>query len=245
MMHCLIVDDEQTSLDVLTHYISRTPVLKLVKAVTNPLEVLEIVNREKIDLVFLDIQMPEITGMDIARTIQDKCKIIITTAYHEFAVESYELQVADYLLKPVALPRFLKAVQRVLNLSHSTNASPPISLSLTDTIDHDYMYVKTEAKGKMQKINLSDIMYVEAMGNYVAIHHGGTKTIAFLNMKDIEVRLPQKYFTRVHKSFIVAINKIATVAGNSIILKGVDADIQLGDTYRKEFYSMMKQKLVE
>jgi two-component system, LytTR family, response regulator len=241
MIHCLIVDDEQTSLDVLIYYISRTPVLKLVKAVTNPMEVLEIVNREKIDLVFLDIQMPEVTGLDLARTIQDKCRIIITTAYHEFAVESYELQVADYLLKPVPLPRFLKAVQRVLNMSHH----PDMPLPPNDTIEHDYMYVKTEAKGKMQKINLSDIMYVEAMGNYLAIHHGGTRTMAFLNMKDIELRLPQKYFIRVHKSFIVAINRIATVAGNSIILKGVDADIQVGDTYRKEFYSMMKQKLVE
>lgn len=241
MIHCLIVDDEQTSLDVLTYYISRTPVLKLVKAVTNPMEALEIVNSEKIDLVFLDIQMPEVTGLDLARTIQDKCRIIITTAYHEFAVESYDLQVADYLLKPVPLPRFLKAVQRVLNMSHH----PDTALPPDDTIEHDYMYVKTEAKGKMQKINLSEIMYVEAMGNYLAIHHGGTKTMAFLNMKDIEVRLPQKYFTRVHKSFIVAINRIATVAGNSIILKGVDADIQVGDTYRKEFYSMMKQKLVE
>lgn len=242
MIHCLIVDDEQTSLDVLIHYISRTPVLKLVKAVTNPLEVMEIVNNEKIDLVFLDIQMPDVTGLDLARTIQDKCRIIITTAYHEFAVESYELQVADYLLKPVPLPRFLKAVQRVLDMSHH----PDLPLPPNDnTIEHDYMYVKTEAKGKMQKINLSEILYVEAMGNYLAIHHGGTKTMAFLNMKDIELRLPQKYFTRVHKSFIVAINKIATVAGNSIILKGVDADIQVGDTYRKEFYSMMKQKLVE
>lgn len=242
MISCLVVDDEQHALDVLSLYINQTPFLQLVKAVTSPIEALEIVNTRKIDLVFLDIQMPEISGLDFARTIQGKSKVILTTAYSEFAAEGFDLEVVDYLLKPIPLPRFFKAVQKVLNAATSAVPTP---VAGEEGIDDDYIFVKTEIKGKMLKINLKEIDYIEGMKNYVAIHHGGLKTMALLNMKDLEERLPRKHFFRVHKSFIVSVNKIIAIEGNMIQLKNVKADILLGDTYKSSFHEMMKHKLMD
>jgi two-component system LytT family response regulator len=240
MINCLVVDDEQHAIDVLTHYIEQTPFLKLVQATTNPIEALQTVNSQKVDLVFLDIQMPEISGLDFARTIQGKCKVILTTAYSEFAAEGFELEVVDYLLKPIPLPRFFKAVQRMLNTVTSAASATPGEESIED----DYIFVKTELKGKMLKVNLQDIDYIEGMKNYVAIYHAGQKTMALLNMKDLEERLPRKYFLRIHKSYIVSVNKIIAIEGNQVILKNVKAEILLGETYRNAFYEMMKQKLM-
>jgi two-component system, LytTR family, response regulator len=242
MISCLVVDDEQHALDVLSLYINQTPFLQLVKAVTSPIEALEIVNTRKIDLVFLDIQMPEISGLDFARTIQGKSKVILTTAYSEFAAEGFDLEVVDYLLKPIPLPRFFKAVQKVLN---AVTSAVPAAVASDDGIDDDYIFVKTEVKGKMLKINLKEIDYIEGMKNYVAIHHGGLRTMALLNMKDLEERLPRKHFFRVHKSFIVSVNKIIAIEGNMIQLKNVKAEILLGDTYKSGFHEMMKHKLMD
>jgi len=240
MISCIIVDDEQHAIDVLIHYIGQTPFLQLVKATTNPIEALEMVNTQKIDLVFLDIQMPELSGLDVARTIQGKAKVILTTAYSEFAAEGFDLEVVDYLLKPIPLPRFFKAVQRVLNTVTSSVTAMPNE----DNIEDDYIFVKTELKGKMLKINLRDIDYIEGMKNYVAIYHAGQKTMALLNMKDLEERLPKKYFLRVHKSYIVSVNKIVAIEGNLVVLKNVKAEILLGETYRNSFYDLMKHKLM-
>jgi DNA-binding LytR/AlgR family response regulator len=241
MITCLVVDDEQHAIDVLTHHIALTPFLRLVKATIDPIEALQIVNTQKIDLVFLDIQMPEISGLEFARNIQGKSKIVLTTAYSEFAAEGFNLEVVDYLLKPIPLPRFLRAAQRALNAITSAETAP----SDESTIEDDYIFVKTEFKGKMLKVNLKEIDYVEGMKNYIAIHHAGQKTMALLNMKDIEERLPRKHFMRVHKSFIVSVNKITAIEGNVIRLKNIQADILLGETYRGGFYEHMKHKLME
>jgi two-component system LytT family response regulator len=241
MINCLVVDDERHAIEVLTHYINITPYLHLIGTTTSPIEGLQIMNTEKVDLVFLDIQMPEMSGLDFARTIMGKAKIIFTTAYSEFAAEGFDLEVVDYLLKPVPLPRFLKAVQRALNAitSNVTIAAKE------ESVEDDYIFIKTEFKGKMLKINLKDIDYVEGMKNYVAIHHSGLKTMALLNMKDMEERLPRKHFMRVHRSFIVSVSKITAVEGNVIRMKNVDAGILLGETYKPGFFEIMKTKLME
>jgi two-component system LytT family response regulator len=239
MINCLIVDDEQHAIDILTHYVKQTPFLHLVRATTNPVEALELVNSSKIDLIFLDIQMPEISGLDLVRAINGKARVILITAYSEFATEGFDLEVVDYLLKPVPLPRFLKAVQRALNII--TLSAPR---NKEEDIEDDYIFVKTEFKGKMLKVNLNEIVYIEGMKNYVAIYHNNQKTIALLNMKDLEDRLPKKNFMRVHKSFIVSLNRITTVEGNRILLRNTQADILLGETYRSEFLETMKAKLI-
>src|SRR5262245_19593995 len=137
MINCVIVDDEQHAIDILVHYVNQTPHLNLVGSFTNPIEALQLFAKEKIDLVFLDIQMPELSGMDLIKAIHGKCKVILTTAYSEFAIEGYELDVVDYLLKPVRLPRFLAAVQKVMQ-QLNTNEQ-------TETADDDYIFVKTES----------------------------------------------------------------------------------------------------
>ncbi|AKQ44870.1 hypothetical protein TH63_03325 [Rufibacter radiotolerans] len=239
-MNCLLVDDEEHALEVLRHHLKQVPALTVAGATTNPLEALRLLNSQPIDLVFLDIQMPELSGLDVVRAINGKCKVILTTAYSEFAAEGFDLEVVDYLLKPISLPRFLKAVQRAMRTTEVTAPAPA-----PEPLEHEYIFVKTELKGKMLKINLVDIDYVEGMKNYVAIHHNGLRTLALLNMKALEDRLPSRQFMRVHKSFIIALSKITAIEGNQIQLKNIKADIALGDTYRQAFHEIMRKKLMQ
>lgn len=239
MISCIIVDDEQHAIDVLVHFVKQTPFLELKGTTTRPLEALQMVNAEKIDLVFLDVQMPDLSGIDLIKAINGKCRVILTTAYSEFAAEGFELEVVDYLLKPIPFARFLKAVQRVADMLESGTSGHSV-----DLLEDDYIFVKTEAKGKMLRINLQDIDYIESLKNYVAFHHNGTKTMALLNMKDLDERLPARHFMRVSRSFIVALRKISGVEGNLVRLKDIKAEIVLGETYRAAFLDKMKGKLM-
>jgi two-component system, LytTR family, response regulator len=240
MTTCIIVDDEQHAIDVLIHYVKQIPSLELLVCFTNPLQALQLLNERPVDLLFLDIQMPEISGIDFARAIRGRSKVILTTAYSEFVSEGYELEVTDYLLKPVPFPRFLKAVQRV---QQDLTAAPPPGGD--PDLAEDYFFVKTELKGKMLKINIRDIDYIEGMKNYVAIHHDGVRTIALLNMKDLEDRLPARYFMRIHRSYIIAVEKILSIEGNIVHLQGITPQLLLGDTYRPAFLDRMKGRLLQ
>jgi len=237
MINCVIVDDEQHAIDILVHYVNQTPHLNLVASFTNPIEALQLFTKEKIDLVFLDIQMPELSGMDFIKAIHGKSKVILTTAYSEFAIEGYELDVVDYLLKPVRFPRFLAAVQKVMQ-----------QLNLNDqaeNADDDYIFVKTESKGKLLKINLADIDFIESMKNYVAIYRAGQKTLVYTSMKELEERLPRKNFIRVHKSFIIPISRITGIEGNLLRLKNVTAEILIGENYKAELMEIIRGKMIQ
>ena len=236
MITCIIVDDEQHAIDVLEHYVKQTPFLQLAASFTQPLQALQFLRENPVDLLFLDIQMPEISGMDFIRMIQGRSKVILTTAYSEFVTEGFELEVTDYLLKPIPFPRFLRAVQRIQDF-------PAPSPAGEDSPD-DYFFVKTELKGKMLKINFRDIDFIESMKNYVAIHHNGTRTMVLLNMKDLEERLPPRYFMRIHRSYIIAVEKIIAIEGNTVILRNIKDHILLGDTYRTAFLERMKGKII-
>jgi DNA-binding LytR/AlgR family response regulator len=238
MTSCIIVDDEQHAIDVLEHYVRQIPSLRLLASFTNPLLALELLNREKVDLLFLDIQMPDISGLDFIRAIQGRTKVILTTAYSEFVTEGFELEVEDYLLKPIPFPRFLKAVQRI------QQAQPGMESSSSEPAADDYFFVKTELKGKMLRVNFSDIDYIESMKNYVAIHHNGVKTLALLTMKDLEDRLPQTRFMRIHRSFIIPIDKITAIEGNMVMLRNIREGILLGETYRPAFLEKMRGKML-
>jgi len=238
MINCLIVDDEQHAIDILVHYVNQTPHLHLVGTAINPIEALQLVHTQNVDLVFLDIQMPELSGIDFVKALNGSAKVILTTAYSEFALESYELDVVDYLLKPIRLPRFLTAVQKVVNeLREKTEER--------DDEEDDYIFVKTESKGKLLKINLDDIEYIEGMKNYVAIYRGGQKTMVYTSMKDIEERLPQKQFIRVHKSFIIPIAKITGIEGNLVRLEDVKAEILIGESYKADLMEIIRNKMIQ
>lgn len=240
MINCIIVDDEQHAIDILVHYVKQMPLLNLVATTTNPIEALQIVATQKIDLIFLDIQMPELSGMDLIKAIHGKAKIILTTAYSEFALESYELDVVDYLLKPIRLPRFLQAVQKAINELEDRN----IEKHTLDDAEDDYIFVKTESKGKLLKINLNEIDYIEGMKNYVAIYCGGKKTLVYTSMKDLEERLSKKQFIRVHKSFIIPIAKITGIEGNVLRLKNVSAEVLIGESYKEDLMDIIRNKMI-
>ncbi|WP_276485319.1 LytR/AlgR family response regulator transcription factor [Paraflavitalea pollutisoli] len=239
MIRCLIVDDEQHALDILIHYIEQTPQLEMVAATTNPIEALQLVATQPVDLVLLDIQMPELSGMDFIRSINGKCKVILTTAYSEFALDGYELDVVDYLLKPIRLPRFLTAIQKA-----TTAIAASRQAGGTTTPDDDYIFVKTETKGKLLKISLTDIDYIEGMKNYVAIYTGNKKTLVYTSLKEMEERLPARRFLRIHKSFIVAIDRITGIEGNKVMLKGIHAEIITGDNYKAELMKIVRDKMI-
>jgi DNA-binding LytR/AlgR family response regulator len=238
MINCIIVDDEQHAIDILQHYIKQTPYLNLVASFTNPLEALALLGQQKIDLVFLDIHMPEISGIDFIKTIHGKVKVILTTAYSEFALEGYDLYVVDYLMKPIRQTRFLAAVQKVIEQTGVVKDAG------SNPAEADYIFVKTESKGKLLKINLADIDYIEAMKNYMIIYRSGQKTFVYTSMKELEERLPGKEFIRIHKSFIIPVSRITGIEGNLVRLKNVTAEILIGENYKAQLMEIISKKMI-
>lgn len=241
MISCLIVDDESHAIKNLLYCVEKTPLLHVVKATTNPLEALEIVRTQDIDLIFLDIQMPDITGLDFIKAIKHKSRVILTTAYSEFALDGFDLDVIDYLLKPIALPRFLQAMEKVKDI---VSKKAEILPAARDSIVDDFFFVKTEVKGKMLKIDFAAIDFIENLKNYVAIHYSGKKILALQSMKEIDSRLPQTRFMRVHRSFIIPLENITGIEGNMIRLKNVAKEILIGETYKTAFLERMKGTII-
>jgi DNA-binding LytR/AlgR family response regulator len=234
MIRCLVVDDEPLALDILEDYISKVPFLNLVKTTTSAIEGLSLVQSDAIDLVFLDVQMPELTGIQFLKIINGKCDVILTTAYSQYALDGYELDVVDYLLKPIAFDRFYKAAQKVLQSTVNTNSSAPKVLSVQK--NHDFIFVKTEHK--IQKIYLDDILYIEGLKDYISIFTRSERIITLQNMKKMEESLPSKSFIRVHKSYIIALGKIESIE-RSLIQIG-EKIIPIGDTYREYFFKQIE-----
>ena len=239
MISCLVVDDEQNAINILCAFIEKTPFLQLVGSTTNPVEALSVIQQQFIDLLFLDIHMPHLSGLDVVPLLRGKTKVILTTAYSEFAVASFELEVLDYLLKPIAFERFLKAAQKALNA-----AIVPSARWQPEEQPVDYIFVKTESKGKMTRINFNEIIYVEGLKNYVSIHTADEGIITLLNLKDLEDRLPPRRFMRVHKSYLVSLDKIRAIDGNQILFKGMKAYVPLGETYRVPFFAALQEQVM-
>ncbi|NQV75959.1 MAG: response regulator transcription factor [Bacteroidetes bacterium] len=234
MIRCLVVDDEPLALDILEDYISKVPFLTLVKTTTSAIEGLSLVQSDAIDLVFLDVQMPELTGIQFLKIINGKCDVILTTAYSQYALDGYELDVVDYLLKPIAFDRFYKAAQKVLQSSGNTNSSAPEVLSVQK--NHDFIFVKTEHK--IQKIYLDDILYIEGLKDYISIFTRSERVITLQNLKKMEESLPSKSFIRVHKSYIIALGKIESIERSRIQIG--EKIIPIGDTYREYFFKQIE-----
>jgi two-component system LytT family response regulator len=194
------------------------------------------VQSDAIDLVFLDVQMPELTGIQFLKIINGKCDVILTTAYSQYALDGYELDVVDYLLKPIAFDRFYKAAQKVLQNSGNTNSSAPEVISVQK--NHDFIFVKTEHK--IQKIYLDDILYIEGLKDYISIFTRSERIITLQNMKKMEESLPSKSFIRVHKSYIIALGKIESIERSRIQIG--EKIIPIGDTYREYFFKQIENK---
>ncbi|MCY1518190.1 Sensory transduction protein LytR [compost metagenome] len=240
MLKCIAVDDEPLALDIIEDYISKVPFLELVKRTENAIEALQLVQAGGVDLVFLDIQMPDLTGIQFLKIANNKASYILTTAYSQYALESYDLNVSDYLLKPIAFDRFYKAVEKVRNQYHKEESIPaapaePASAPVTAPVQ-DFIFVKTEHK--IQKIQLDDILYIEGLKDYISIFTKTERVITLQNMKKMEETLPKGEFIRVHKSYIVSLDKIESIERSRISIKG--KIIPIGDTYRDEFFKLIE-----
>ena len=237
MISCLIVDDEQGAIDILRQFVEKTPYLTLAGTTTNPVEALRLVATQPIDLVFLDIHMPQLSGLEVMPLLRGRCQVILTTAYSEFAVAGFELEALDYLLKPIAFERFLKATGKVLK------AQAPVAVPVAPPLDN-YIFVKGDSKNHMRKVAFDDIVYVEGLKNYVSIYTEQERIVTLLNMKDLQDRLPAAQFMRVHKSYIVSLDKIKALDGNLILFRDGKATAPLGDTYRRSFFEALQRHVV-
>ncbi len=226
---CLIVDDEPLAQDVLEAYIKNTPQLNLVGICNNAIEALEKMKLSQVDLIFLDIQMPEITGIDFLRTLKDPPMVIFSTAYQNYAVEGFELNAIDYLLKPFSLERFQKAVRKADELAKLKEEH----LQRED----EYIFIKSDQK--LQKVHYNDILFIEALADYVKIHTPDKRYITLQTMKNMEEKLPDKYFKRVHRSFIVSLDKIMSIVGGSVEVG--DQRIPIGKNYKESFFIALEK----
>lgn len=247
ILKCIAVDDEPLALDIIEDYVSKVPFLELVKRTENAIEALQLVQAGGIDLVFLDIQMPDLTGIQFLKIASGKANYILTTAYSQYALESYDLNVSDYLLKPIAFDRFYKAVEKVHNqMQKAEPAAAPEPPQIQSSVSaapapqqvQDFIFVKTEHK--IQKIQLDDILYIEGLKDYISIFTKTERVITLQNMKKMEETLPKGDFIRVHKSYIIALDKIESIERSRIAIAG--KIIPVGDTYRDAFFRLIDGK---
>jgi len=239
MIRCLVVDDEPLALDILVDYIDKVPFLELIKSTTSAFEALSIVQQEQIDLIFLDVQMPELTGIQFLKILNGKCKVILTTAYSQYALDGYELDICDYLLKPIAFDRFYKAVSKVQSQVQVQQPQPvvPVAEKVVSN-SPEFIFVKTEHR--IQKIYINDILYIEGLKDYISIFTPAERIITLQYMKKMEEVLPFGRFARVHKSYIVSIDKIESIERSRIQI--ADKIIPIGDTYRDSFFKLIEDK---
>lgn len=235
----IAIDDEPLALDVVEHHVQKIPFLELNAKFCNAFEAIQFLCRERVDLLFLDIQMPQLTGFEFLRTLQHRPMVILTTAYPNYALESYDMDAIDYLLKPIPFERFLKAVNKV----QQRLLPPQQNSTIIETIQQpiqaaEYIFVKTDYK--TVKILLDDVLYVESFKDYVIFHLRQEKIQSLLSIKAVESFLNQEHFVRVHRSFIVALDKIEAIERASITIgKHI---IPIGDNYKEPFKNLIESK---
>lgn len=233
VLKCLIVDDEPPAIRLIEKYLSRVPFLELVSSTTNALTALSVIEEGGIDLVFMDIQMPDLTGLQLSKLVKGKTNIIFTTAYPQFAIQSYEVDAVDYLLKPFEFERFYEAVLKVKN---SFKAEVK---EISKEVD-DFIFIKTDGKNNFEKVYVNEICYIEGLKNYVAIHLKDRQVITNNTLKSIEDFLPTTDFVKTHKSFIVSMRHITKTDSMCVYISG--KCIPIGDTYKKELFEIIQQK---
>ena len=230
-LRTIVTDDEPLAMELISDYVRKTSGLELVLQTTHSLEALQWVQGAKADLVFLDIQMPELTGIQFMKIIRNSCLVVITTAYADYAVEGYDHDVVDYLLKPVTFDRFLIAAKKAIVRSENMKS---IKSELAGPTS---IFVKAEYR--VQRINLADILYIEALRDYIVIHTPTSKIMTLESMKNMEQMLPANDFSRIHKSYIINCNRIDFIERGKVVI-GKNY-LPLGETYREKFMKEIRK----
>jgi len=225
MLNCIAVDDEPLALSLLADNISKVPYLHLVATCGDAFEALQVLQREKIDLVFIDIQMPGLTGLQFIESLAQKPMVIFITAYKQYALDSYNLSVVDYLVKPVPLDRFMKACNKAFELHQLRHAKPVV-----DQPTPDYFFINADYS--LVKVLFNDILWIEGLRDYVKIHlkSSGKPIVARMSIKAIEEQLPAAKFIRIHKSYLVSLESITAIKKNSVFI--AEHELPVGETYR-------------
>ena len=228
-IRCCIVDDEPLAIKLLSGYVSKTANLELTLATTDPFSALEAVRSGKVDLVFLDIQMPELTGIQFMKIIDRQCGIIITSAYKDYALQGFEFDVIDYLLKPIAYEKFFAAVQKANNRMFTKLAAADVS---------NYIFIKSDHR--QIKVNFDEIYYLESFRDYITVHTTKDKILTLQSLRSFEETLPADKFIRIHKSHIVAIEKITAIENNRILIH--DTFLPIGEVYKDQVNQRLQLK---
>lgn len=230
MINCLLIDDEPLALQLLEDFVNKTPYLKLIGKFDEPMQALSLLESRQIDLLFLDIKMPDISGIDFFKSLSYKPEVIFTSAYSEFAIDCFELKAMDYLLKPVSFEKFLAACNRVKEYMELKNAKAK---------DKDYFFIN--ASHKLHKIFYDDILYLEGLKDYTKIHLASATSplIVLHNLKYFEDLLEQTEFSRIHRSYIVSIRKIMTISRKSVTMHS--HELPVSDNYRESFFSIVEK----
>ncbi|MFT3934618.1 MAG: LytTR family DNA-binding domain-containing protein [Chitinophagaceae bacterium] len=227
MIKCLAIDDEPLALDLLTDNISKVPYLQLVAACDNAMEAMKLLQEQTVDLIFLDIQMPGLTGLQFIQTLKDKPMFILVTAYEKYALEGFELDVVDYLVKPVSLQRFIKACNKANDLFQLKNKPQQVSANANTP---EYFFVNVDYS--LLKVVFDDITYIEGLKDYIKIHlkSSSKAIITRMSMKSLEDELPSSLFMRIHKSYIVAAKHITSVRKSGVFIDSIE--LPVGENYR-------------
>jgi two-component system LytT family response regulator len=228
MISCIAIDDEPKALEVIERYCGKTNMVSLKATFREPVKAIEFLQREKIDLIFLDINMPDINGMQLLQTLSPRPMIIFTTAYSHYAVESYELDALDFLLKPITFERYLIAINKAVAALLSKNA----------TVTDDAATIFIKSGPQTHQVKVADILYLEKDGNYITVHLKDKQILIRENMSDIFERIPADKFVRVHKSYAVAIKHITMIEVHQLIING--EKIPIGSTYREPLRERLK-----
>ena len=236
---CIAIDDEPLALGLIVSYINKTPFLELLAEFDNPIDAMEFIQENGVQLIFLDIQMPDLTGVEFARTLNENCKVIFTTAYDKYAVEGFQLHALDYLLKPISYEVFLSSIKHA-----KQQFDLIVSMSSNKSIKTDENYLFIKADYQMHRIEYDDILYLEGLKDYIKLYtKGSSKPFVFhATMKSVEEKLPSSKFMRIHRSFIVSLNNIKTIERDRILFG--DKRIPISKQYKSDFDDFIKKKFL-
>lgn len=239
-LNCVIIEDEPLARNLMIEYVKKVPSLNLIEAFSNPLAAMETLRSAAIDILFLDVQMPEITGISLLKILKKRPLVVLTTAYSQYALEGYELDIADYLLKPITFERFLKSVDKITQRLETTPVvqSLPVELGMATPA---FIFVKDGTK--LVKVKLDEILYIEGLKDYVTIQTLNQKIVTLQRLKSLEEQLPANKFIRIHNSYIVSLDAIDVIQKNEVQIRGVV--LPVGDTYRKAFKEFIERNHIQ